>query len=442
MNPFIQLKTTPPFLITLALLCFGLSPTAKALLPPPAPDGGYPGGNTAEGVNALHDVNTAVGINNTAVGANALTHDTTGNYNVAVGSGALESNTTGNFNMAVGAEALRDNNSNFNLAIGFRVLFMNTTGNHLTGIGAAALRNNTTAGFNTAIGADAMRENTTGEDNTAVGADALPQNIIGASNTAVGGHALFANTTGNSNTAVGVSALPDNVSGIENTAVGGAALFTNVDGQDNVAVGQAALSNNTHGNNNIGIGFFGGLSVTTSSNVICIGTQGQNLSNSCFIGQIFGATVPGASNVVIDANNRLGTLTSSKRFKEDIKPMDKVSEALYALEPMTFHYKKEIDPVHTSQLGLVAEDVEKVNPDLIVRDKEGKPYSVRYDQVNAMLLNEFLKEHRKTEELTKEFRAIAARQQKEIETLSASLQKVSAQLELNKPAAQTVINHR
>ena len=115
-------------LLLIPLLCFGLSPTAKALLPAPAPDGGYPGGNTAEGVNALHDVNTAVGINNTAVGANALTHDTTGNYNVAVGSGALESNTTGNFNMAIGTEALRDNNANFNLAIGFRVLFMNTTG--------------------------------------------------------------------------------------------------------------------------------------------------------------------------------------------------------------------------------------------------------------------------------------------------------------------------
>ena len=150
----------------------------------PSPDGGYPGGNTAEGVNALHDVNTAVGINNTAVGANALTHDTTGNYNVAVGSGALQSNTTGNFNMAVGTEALRDNNANFNLAIGFRVLFMNTTGAHLTGIGAAALRNNTTANDNTAIGADALRENIIGEENTAIGAFALSSNTEGDFNTA------------------------------------------------------------------------------------------------------------------------------------------------------------------------------------------------------------------------------------------------------------------
>jgi hypothetical protein len=155
--------------MTLTLLCFGLSPTAKALLPAPAPDGGYPGGNTAEGDNALHDVNTAVGINNTAVGANALGDNTTGAYNVAVGSGALASNTTGDFNMAIGAGALLNNTANFNLAIGFRVLFMNTTGSHLTGIGAAALRNNTTAGFNTAIGADALSSNTTGGGNTPTG---------------------------------------------------------------------------------------------------------------------------------------------------------------------------------------------------------------------------------------------------------------------------------
>src|SRR5213592_1802620 len=131
MNHPIRLKTTaPPLLMTLTLVCFGLLPTAKALLPAPSPDGGYPGGNTAEGINALHDVNTAVGINNTAVGLNALTNDTTGQYNVAVGSRALENNITGDFNMAIGTEALRDNNANFNLAIGFRVRFMNSTGSH------------------------------------------------------------------------------------------------------------------------------------------------------------------------------------------------------------------------------------------------------------------------------------------------------------------------
>src|SRR5262249_47861587 len=149
--------------------------------------------------------------------------------------------------------------------------------------------------------------------------------------------------------------------------------------------------------------------------------------------------------VLINLDNKLGTATSSARFKRDIHDMDNASEALFALRPVAFRYKKEIDPTGISQLGLVAEDVEKVNPDLVVRDKEGKPYSVRYDQVNAMLLNEFLKEHRKVQELEatvarqqKDFQATAMRQQKQIDALTAGLQKVSAQLELNKPAPQTV----
>ena len=169
MNHPIRLKTTPPLLITITLLCFGLSPTAKALLPAPSPDGGYPGGNTAEGNNALHDVNTAVGINNTAVGANALGDNTTGGYNVGIGSLALSSNTTGFQNTAIGTQALTNNNANFNLAIGFRALFMNTTGSHLTGIGAAALRNNTTGAGNIALGANAGVNLTTGDNNIDIG---------------------------------------------------------------------------------------------------------------------------------------------------------------------------------------------------------------------------------------------------------------------------------
>jgi len=311
---------------------------------------------------------------------------------------------------------------------------------------------NTTGTENTANGTAALEFNDTGSNNTATGAFALFSNTEGSGNTAVGSSALTANTTGNSNTAIGISALVDNVSGFENVGIGGAALFTNIDGHDNIAVGQAALSNNTSGNNNIGIGFFGGLSVTTSSNVICIGTQGQDMSDSCFIGQIFGATVPGGSTVVIDANNRLGTMTSSRRFKEDIEPMDKASETLFALKPVVFRYKKEIDPAGTQQLGLVAEEVEKVNPELVVHDKAGKPYSVRYEQVNAMLLNEFLKEHRKVEGLKNDFQAAVAQQQKEIAALVATvkeqasqIQKVSAQLATasptrGKPAPQVVNN--
>jgi hypothetical protein len=395
-------------LIVLTLLFLGLLPQMQAapqVAPPP--DGCYPGFTTAEGCNALKFLSTGAG--NTGVGWYSLYVDTTGSYNTGLGAGALVLN-----------------NADSNTAVGAAALLLNTSGTE-----------------NTATGTDALVFNDSGGFNTAVGAFALFNNIGGDVNTAVGRHALFANNTGNSNTAIGVSALEANTSGFENAAVGGSALSSNVDGHDNIAIGQAALSNNTHGNNNIGIGFFGGLAVTTSSNVIAIGTQGQDMSNSCFIGQIFGATVPGASNVVIDANNRLGTLTSSKRFKEDIKPMDKASKALYALEPVTFHYKKEIDPPHTSQLGLVAEDVDKVNPDLVVRDKEGKPYSVRYDQVNAMLLNEFLKEHRAfVEEQHK-----VAQQQKEIDLLKAELkeqrsliQKVSDRIELKSSTPQVVVN--
>src|SRR5262249_2977823 len=148
--------------------------------------------------------------------------------------------------------------------------------------------------------------------------------------------------------------------------------------------------------------------VITADHVICIGSDvpGADVSNRCFIGQIFGATSSGGTPVFVNSDGQLGTITSSRRFKEEIRPMDKVSEALFALNPVTFRYKKQIDPESTSQLGLVAEEVENVNPDLVVHDKEGRPYSVRYDQVNAMLLNEFLKEHRKVEQLEKQIEAL------------------------------------
>ena len=205
MNPLIQLnKTTPPLLITLALVCFGLVRKTQAVTPPP--DGGYPGANTAEGDNALFNLTTRESTIPPWVPMRFVTI-LPANITWRLVLGRLQSNTTGNFNMAIGTEALSDNNANFNLAIGFRVVFMNTTGNHLTGIGAAALRNNTTAGFNTAIGADALRENTTGENNTAIGADALHDNTIGGDNTATGVNALASNTTGGDNTANGFHAL-------------------------------------------------------------------------------------------------------------------------------------------------------------------------------------------------------------------------------------------
>lgn len=185
------------------------------------------------------------------------------------------------------------------------------------------------------------------------------------------------------------------------------------------------------------MGAFAGTGVTTADNVICIGTPGLNLSESCFIGNIFGTTSAGGIQVLVNADGKLGTVVSSRRFKEEIKPMSEASDLLFALQPVTFRYRKEVDASGTSQFGLVAEDVEKVSPDLIVRDKEGKPYSVRYDQVNAMLLNEFLKEHRKNEQQE----ATIARLQKQIDALSAGLQKVSAQIQMSSPAPQMAANN-
>ncbi len=169
--------------------------------------------------------------------------------------------------------------------------------------------------------------------------------------------------------------------------------------------------------------------------------------SATYIAGISGATVPNGIPVIVDNNGHLGTIVSSQRFKDQIKAMDKASEAIFALKPVSFRYKPEIEPTRPLGFGLIAEDVEKVSPDLIVRDKEGKPYSVRYDAVNAMLLNEFLKEHRKNEEqqatierLKNDLQANAAQEQKQIEALTAGLNKVSAQLEVSKPAPQTVLN--
>jgi hypothetical protein len=389
------MKTSiPPVIITFALVCFALVQNTQAVVP--APDGGYPGGNTAEGQNALLSLST-------------------GAYNTGLGFSSLSATTIGNFN---------------------------------TGIGAGTLLANT-ADENTATGAGALLSNTIGEDNTADGAFALFSNTEGEGNTATGISALFSNTTGSLNTAIGRDALSDNTTGGFNTANGNNALVSNTTGSGNTANGEVALSNNTTGNSNTALGFAAGTGVTTANNVICIGTLGVNVSDSCYIGNIFGQPVAifGAAPVLVDSDGKLGTVLSSRRFKHDIKPMDKASETLLVLKPVTFHYKS--DSKDTPQFGLIAEEVAEVNPDLVVRDKEGKPYTVRYDQVNAMLLNEFLKEHRKNEQqeatiihLKQDFQSKLAEQQKQIEALTNGLQKVSAQLELSKPAAQTVNNNQ
>jgi len=282
--------------------------------------------------------------------------------------------------------------------------------------------------------------NDTGNNNTATGFGALfgcsggecgPS--TGSNNTATGTLALLGNVTGTRNTATGTWALVFNTTGSFNTADGFGALLNNTTGAGNIALGNFAGSNLTTGYNNIDIGNPG---VAGEANTIRIGTLG--IQTATYIAGIMGKTTPRGTPVFINANGQLGTVTSSARFKDDIKPMDKASEAILALKPVTFRYKKEVDADCTPQFGLVAEDVEKINPDLVLRDAEGKIYSVRYEAVNAMLLNEFLKEHRKVQELE----ANAARQQKQIEALTAGLQRVSAQLEESKPASRAVVNNQ
>ena len=311
---------------------------------------------------------------------------------------------------------------------------------------------------NTVLGDDALLNITTGDSNTANGALALYNNTSGRYNTATGDQALAVNETGQSNTATGVFALFNNSTGNYNTANGLSALISNTTGSSNTANGVSALANNTTGRNNIALGYRAGKNLTTGSNNIDIGATGvsgeesttrigiQGTQTKTFVAGISGSPIGGTS-VVVNAFGRLGTVASSQRFKDDIKPMDKASEAILMLEPVTFRYKKEIDAERTPQFGLVAENVEKVNPDLVVKDAEGKVYTVRYEAVNAMLLNEFLKEHKKVEQLQatvaqqeKDFQAIVERQQKQIEALAAGLQKVNAQLELTKAAPQTVLN--
>jgi hypothetical protein len=320
---------------------------------------------------------------------------------------------------------------------------------HNTAAGEDALFSLTANGTdNTAIGFHALFDTTTGDENTAVGSLALNFNTTGGKNTALGYHALFSNQTGRANTATGHEALNDNTTGIQNTATGIGALERNTTGGQNTACGYGALSSNTIGSDNIALGFSAGSALTTGSQNIDIGSAGVaeergtirigDLSQErTFIAGIRGVAVTG-SPVVVAGGGQLGVAASSRQFKDDIKPMEKASEAILALKPVTFHYKKNIDPDCTAQFGLVVEDVEKINPDLVVRDQAGKPYSVRYDQVNAMLLNEFLKAHRRMEEQD----ATIARQQSQIDALAAGLSKVSAQVDLTKSAPQTALNNQ
>ena len=497
--------------LAVGFACLALAPGSRAVSPPP--DGGYVNANTAEGEDALFSLDTGnqFALGNTAIGYHALFSSTDAQVNTAIGVQALESNISGSANVAVGAGALSDNVDGwYNTAVGQSALGLNTTGGGNTAIGTESLEANTTGSgntavgntalilstgsYNTGIGSGALFGNfsvqnspgnyntatgyqvlynyTTGSSNTASGYQALYSLSTGDNNTATGVSALYGNTTGVNNVANGVNALKSNTTGVSNTATGVSALLSSTFGNSNTAVGISALAFNTTGGANIGLGQSAGINLTTGSNNIDIGNAGvagdakkirigtAATHSNTYIAGIYGVTVSRGIGVIVDSTGHLGTSTSSARFKQAIKPMDKASEGIHALKPVTFRYKQELDPEGIPQFGLVAEDVEKVNPDLVARDEQGKPYAVRYEAVNAMLLNEFLKEHRKVEEQEaaitelrsrmaqqrKDFQSTASEQQKEINVLTARLREQASQIqrvirtrvEVSKPISQMV----
>ena len=492
--------------VACSLPCFALVPGTQAVVPPPGgcysnfttAEGcqalnSLAGGvaNTGVGWRSLFltstaNFNTAIGAgalvlnnadSNTAVGAAALLLNTSGESNVAVGTGALVVNDSGNANTASGAFALYNNTSgNGNTAMGTDALITNTIGSANTAIGDGALFSNATGTGNTALGAGALFfytgngntaigraalfNNTTSTGNTAVGFEALLDNDGGDFNTATGSMALHANNGGDNNTAMGYQALEQNTEGFANTAVGRGVLASNVTGSSNTAMGYAALSDNVEGTGNVAIGYWA-LRDSTGTNNIAIGlSAGRDLTNGdaniyigsgvtgvagetahTYIRNINNTSVSGGGTDTVTVNlstGLLGHLSSSRRHKEQIQPMANSSEALYRLKPVSYRYKKEIDSSQALDYGLVAEEVAEIDPNLTACNRDGQIESVRYNAINAMLLNEFLKEHRKNEEQG----ATIARLEKQLEMVTATLQKVSAQLELRENAPQTALNNQ
>jgi hypothetical protein len=343
----------------------------------PPPDGGYPNFTTAEGTNALKNL-------------------TTGAANTGVGWYSLFTNSTASYNTGGGAATLVLNNGDENTATGTGGLFLNSTGNQNTANGAFTLFNNSTGGFNTAVGYEALNRNEEGNRNNAFG-----------------WHALGGNVSGSSNNAFGVGALPQ-TNGSNNTAIGDLAGNL-ILGSGNVCIGAGVL-----------------------------GTNGE--SNSTRIRNIGSTGIVGGASVVIETlggigDGRLGVITSSRRYKEDITPMDEASATLFALKPVTFRAKGHHGPI--KHYGLIAEDVAAVEPDLVMYNAKGQPETLRFDSINAMLLNEFLKEHQRVQELMATVAQQQSRldqQQKQIASVTADLQRVSASIRAGKPAPQLVAN--
>ncbi len=443
------------FLLLLPLVCFGLAPMAQAV--GPDTDGSIPGSNNGEGVGVLVSRTTGIwntgtgfealnhltaGNQNTATGLRALASDVNGGYNTGTGVLSLFSNTSGFFNSATGAYSLANNTIGLrNTAAGYAALYRNADGTDNTAAGFAALYHNTTAAFNCAFGEFALFNNLKAWTNNAFGVEALFNNLTGETNNAFGTGALFANTEGESNNAFGHDALESTETGVWNNAFGFQALDSNVSGSFNTAIGDSAGFDVTgDGNVCIGEGVFGETGVDDSTYIRNINTTAQPI-------------VVGVDGVTVDlTTGRLGHGVSSQRYKEQIKPMDKASELLFSLKPVTYRYKKEIDPKQTLDFGLIAEEVAKVSPELAIRDAKGQVSNVRYNAINAMLLNEFLKEHQQVVEqqaTIAELKSTVAQQQKGMDVLTAQLkeqatqiQKVSAQIEVSRPVPKVVLNNQ
>lgn len=364
------------------------------------------------------------GFNNTAIGTGALNGNLVGDGNVAAGFQALANSTNDSYLVAIGYQALMNdravgygNSGNGeNTAVGHEALQLDTTGYGNTAVGYQALNQNTNGYENTASGDNALAANTSGGDNTAYGADALQSNTNGTQNTADGTAALYHNTSGSDNTANGADTLLLNTSGYENTGDGAYSLYSLTTGINNIALGYYAGYYLTNGNNNIDIGNLG---VAPDAGIIRLGTQG--IQTKTFVAGISGATAASGVAVYVNSSGQLGTLTSSKKFKQNIQSMADASDVLLALRPVTFKYKPEFDPQGIPQFGLVAEEVDKLDPDLVARDDKNQIYTVRYEAVNAMLLNEFLKQHQKVEEQNSEIQNL----EKQLNELQAAVKSLA-----------------
>jgi hypothetical protein len=371
--------------------------------------------DTAMGTGALQSLSILIygGYNDTASGFHALYSNVTGNNNTATGVMTLASNSYGYGNTANGSFAL----------------WQNTTGNSNTASGETALQYNTTGTENTASGANALYYNTTGDNNTASGANALYFNISGSQNTADGMYALSSNTTGAYNTAAGSNALFSNTTGQYNIASGAGTLGANTTGNGNTAIGAGALAANSTGGNNIALGYYAGSSITVGYRNIDIGNVGARLDagtirigtssehTATYIAGISSAHVTGSA-VYISSTGQLGVLASSERYKTAIAPMGETTEKLQQLRPVTFHLKT--DPKGAVQYGLIAEEVAKVYPELVIRDDAGKIQGVRYEELAPMLLNEVQKQAAEIRDLKQ--------QQKQSVTQAAKLRDVQQQL--------------